>query len=143
MQSLQEQDLALLNSLEDYFCEPEVTGAISAFLQTTSREKFVFVEDGQEQPHSNFVFFKEYAALISEVLDKMCAALRVEVSEVAAHLASLLDASPMALRSFTCVDYIVATLQFDRFCELMYDQAAMEDYEAGSDSEVEGEASVQ
>ncbi|MEW5312532.1 MAG: hypothetical protein WDW38_004161 [Sanguina aurantia] len=104
--------------VDTFFGCPEFTSAVGDFLQSNcGRLEYISFEE--EQPFLNHTIFSEYADLIELQLARF-------IQEEGLPVQGVLEACAAAQASdtaghMTCIDFLVASMEYESFMELCYD----------------------
>uniref|UniRef100_A0A7S3GEU7 Cilia- and flagella-associated protein 36 n=1 Tax=Palpitomonas bilix TaxID=652834 RepID=A0A7S3GEU7_9EUKA len=110
-----------MHKLEDFCASPYFTTAIGDFT-TEYAGKF---EDKEEHPPECFVIFQKYDKMIEEKLEGFVKEQGLTNEEVAEACRIAMDIFPPG--TMTCLDFILASLDFESFHALMLDFRAMQE----------------
>lgn len=134
---------ALLDHIEDFFSNPEVTTAVGSFLNSESKNFAHFAETDDPAVHENVALFKKYGALVEGMMAQFCAKEGIELLAVAKACLKELERCDGAPSPYICVSYIAAAVDLEQFAQLVgetnaivhYDE--MDVYEAGEDDDTD------
>jgi len=112
----------VLDTLESYFCDPAVTGAINDFA-CLHAPSITPLAEGAEHPLAYHAAFMEYTKLIEEKVAAFMAEHSVTENDI---LVASLHAPPGV---HTCIDYLLASTEYTAFLQLMADFNSLSDYE--------------
>ena len=114
----------LLDALEFFCASGEFTGFIQEFSSAHAME---FTDDG-EQSLRHYDLYKQYHDGIEAKLSEFCASQGVSEEQL---LHIIATAHQTDYGSTTCLDYIVASSEYDAFLQLMLDCKSMHEYMYG------------
>jgi len=114
-------DDALLARVEDYFSEPKFTSAIREWMGTHGAD-FVHLSLDEEQPLKNVELFNSYGAMISSQVEAFLEEASVEADYLVATLEAVQRRGDLGVM---CLDYILASIDFEAFVQLMDDMGSM------------------
>lgn len=107
----------ILQKLEDFFSDPALTSSISDFASSHAAEIVPLALDA-EHPLRYHELYLQYTAMIEQRLE----AFLVEESSSVEQLVNLVASTPPDERvKFTCIDYLIASTEYAKFLELMFD----------------------
>ncbi|KAL1499057.1 hypothetical protein AB1Y20_013572 [Prymnesium parvum] len=116
----------LLARLEDFFADPQFTGAINEFAAEHAAEITPLAE-GEEHPLRYHELYVQYTALVER---QLCAFLAQHDASAQELLALAAAASG---RGLTCLDYLLASTEYAHFLQLMRDFASLAEWDAGDE----------
>ena len=117
-----------LDLLEDFFCTPELTGAIAAFANEHAQEVLPIAE-GEEHPLRYQELYLAYTQMMEERLEGFLRDNDVTLEQL------MLAAREGGSGHHTCIDYLLASTEYMAFLQLMLDFTCMGDYEIGDEIE--------
>jgi len=120
----------VVGRLEDFFGSPEFTSSVGAFL---SAHAPAVVLPPAEQPLSNHSIFMQYTELIEAQLEAFIAREDLTQEQVFHACKRVKEGGDMAWLS--CVDYLLAATEYERFLQIASDFQSMQQWEPA-----EGEA---
>mmetsp|Transcript_28499 Transcript_28499/g.52454 ORF Transcript_28499/g.52454 Transcript_28499/m.52454 type:complete len:157 (+) Transcript_28499:46-516(+) len=122
---MESKNSEILLKLESFFSSPNFTSAISNFFGEES-SKIEFVDPEGEQPFSNFDEFKKYTDLIEQQLESFIVSEHLTSKEVVE--ACIAAKGSNNASQFTCVDYLIASTEYETFMQLAYDYSTISNY---------------
>jgi len=123
----------LLEKLEYFFSDPEFTDALRSFFEE-NQEKFQFVDVGMEQPISNYDLYLKYTKRIEDLLEDFLAKNQVTHEDI---INICMEEKLEGNASSYCLDYIIASTEYEAFIQMMNDFNAMCTFDVGDDELIE------
>eukprot|EP00288_Rhodomonas_lens_P005422 CAMPEP_0177727090 /NCGR_PEP_ID=MMETSP0484_2-20121128/20130_1 /TAXON_ID=354590 /ORGANISM="Rhodomonas lens, Strain RHODO" /LENGTH=144 /DNA_ID=CAMNT_0019239709 /DNA_START=15 /DNA_END=445 /DNA_ORIENTATION=- len=122
-----DENKRILELLELFFSTPEFTDAVRQFVED-NEEKFLFVEEGEEQPLSNYDLYLKYTNVIESQLEAFLKQHDVDHEDVAKLCVAEKEGGNRV--SFS-LDYIIASTEYGKFLQMMADFKCMREFEIG------------
>ena len=111
----------VLDLLEEAFVDPTVTGAINEFCVQHAAE-FKPIGEGEEHPLEYHQVYLQYCDMLESKVEAFVAQQNVTVEDI---IEAARHAPPGV---HTCVDYLLASTEYESFLMLMLDFNAMNEY---------------
>eukprot|EP00753_Platysulcus_tardus_P017077 PLAT6257.1.p1 GENE.PLAT6257.1~~PLAT6257.1.p1 ORF type:complete len:217 (+),score=102.08 PLAT6257.1:40-690(+) len=121
----------VLDRLELFFLTATVTSAISDFVREEAAD-FELVALDEEQPLQNMDIYRRYTELIERELQRFLDAEGITSRQLYHVLDTLKDVDSTAA---ACIDYLLASTEYDSFAELVYDFRDMDDWVDGDEDD--------
>ena len=119
----------VLDLLEEFFCHPSFTSAISDFA-TENAHTFKPIE-GDEHPLHYHELYTKYTAMIEQMIEQFMAEHDVTIDDI------LLAAQVAPPGVHTCIDYLLASTEYEAFLSLMRDFVSMSQWDVSDDRSLE------
>eukprot|EP00735_Rhodelphis_limneticus_P002924 TRINITY_DN14027_c0_g1::TRINITY_DN14027_c0_g1_i1::g.14492::m.14492 TRINITY_DN14027_c0_g1::TRINITY_DN14027_c0_g1_i1::g.14492 ORF type:complete len:147 (+),score=31.95,sp/Q96G28/CFA36_HUMAN/31.58/2e-07,ARL2_Bind_BART/PF11527.3/1.5e-21,DUF3447/PF11929.3/2e+03,DUF3447/PF11929.3/0.012 TRINITY_DN14027_c0_g1_i1:98-538(+) len=120
-------DARVLILLEDFFCSPDWTTKISNFISENAH----FFTVGEEQTHENFERYQAYTNLIESLLEGFLTQHGISPQQL---IQLCLDKGGL---DQTCIDYILASTEYEYFARLMSDFQQLQDWNENDVAELD------
>mmetsp|Transcript_24330 Transcript_24330/g.35387 ORF Transcript_24330/g.35387 Transcript_24330/m.35387 type:complete len:160 (-) Transcript_24330:56-535(-) len=130
-----ETKVKLLSKIEEFFSSPEYTNALGDFINE-SLPVFSFFDPEVEQPLEYYEVFQKYQKMTEEMFEGFISEQGIEINEVYEVCRTLCQQDDGAS---TCIDYLLASTEYEHFLKLVYDFYCMRNLEDGEGIDIDEE----